>query len=131
MAPESARMVGLNGAEFLLLPIMGDFRADRWDMGPPVFNEDRWRTIMRAQALDNQLSMIVARNRSAGSCIVNRKGDFLAWNKGDQPFITADVPREDDYRSWNGSCFRDSAWQVRRPHLYGTFDDLSNHGNSS
>ena len=130
MAPESARMVGLNGADFLLLPIMGDFRADRWDMGPPVFNEDRWRTIMRAQALDNQLSMVVARNRSVGSCIVSRKGDFLAWNNGDQPFITAEVPWEDDYRSWNGSCFRDSAWLVRRPHLYGAFDDLANHGNS-
>src|SRR5262249_5927432 len=29
-AGESSRMVGLNGADFLLLPIMGDHRADRW-----------------------------------------------------------------------------------------------------
>lgn len=131
MVPESARMVGLNGADFLLLPIMGDFRADRWDLGPPVFNEDRWRTIMRAQALDNQFSLVVARNRSIGSCIVSRKGEFLAWNNGDQPFITAAVPREHAYRSWNGSCFRDSAWQVRRPHLYDAFIAPANRGGST
>jgi predicted amidohydrolase len=131
MAPESARMVALNGADFLLLPIMGDFRADRWDMGPPIFHEERWRTIMGAQALDNQLTMVIARNRSIGSCIINRKGEFLAWNNGDEPFITADVPREDGYRSWNGSCFRDSAWQVRRPHLYDAFTDLTKLGSST
>ena len=128
MAPESARMAALNGADLLLLPIMGDFRADRWDMGPPVFNEDRWRTIMRSQALDNQFSLAVARNRAAGSCIVSRKGDFLAWNDGNEAFVTADVPREDEHRSWNGSCFRDSAWQVRRPHLYEAFIDPANYG---
>ena len=130
MAPESARLAALNGADFLLLPIMGDFRADRWDMGPPVFNEDRWRAIMRTQALDNQFSLVVARNRAEGSCIINRKGDFLAWNNGEQAFITADVPREDDFRSWNGSCFRDSAWQVRRPHLYNAFTDTAAQGGS-
>ena len=130
MAPESARMTALQGADFLLLPIMGDFRADRWDMGPPIFHEDRWRTIMRSQALDNQFSLVVARNRSAGSCIVARNGDFLAWNDGRQPFVTADVPRADGFRSWNGSCFRDSAWQVRRPHLYGAFTDSKAPGGS-
>ncbi|MGH7944049.1 MAG: hypothetical protein ACREH8_01545 [Opitutaceae bacterium] len=56
---------------------------------------------MRSQALDNQFSLIVARNRAAGSCIVARNGDFLAWNDGDEPFITAEVPRADGYRSWN------------------------------
>jgi predicted amidohydrolase len=130
MAPESARITALKGADLLLLPIMGDFRADRWNIGPPEFHEERWRTIMRSQALDNQFSLAVARNRSAGSCIVARNGDFLAWNDGTQPFITADVPRTDDFRSWNGSCFRDSAWQVRRPHLYGTFTDPANQGGS-
>ena len=52
---ESSRMVGLNGADLLLMPIMGDHRADRWTLGPPNFNEDRWRVIMRAHAIDNQL----------------------------------------------------------------------------
>ena len=123
MAPESARLAGLNGADLLLLPIMGDFRADRWDLGPPTFHEDRWRTIMRAQALDNQFSLVVARNRSVGSCIVSRQGEFLAWNDGQQPFVTADIPRQDAFRSWNGSSFRDSAWLVRRPHLYQALAD--------
>ncbi|MEQ1912371.1 MAG: carbon-nitrogen hydrolase family protein, partial [Vicinamibacterales bacterium] len=59
---ESSRMVGLNGADLLLMPIMGDHRADRWTLGPPNFNEDRWRVIMRAHAIDNQLCMVVARN---------------------------------------------------------------------
>jgi predicted amidohydrolase len=131
MAPESARLVALKGADFVLLPIMGDFRADRWDLGPPVFHEDRWRTIMRSQALDNQLTMVVARNRATGSCIVSRQGEFLAWNDGNQAFVTADVPRHDDFRSWNGSCFRDSAWQVRRPHLYDAFTDSVTHGGST
>jgi predicted amidohydrolase len=130
MAPESARIAALKGADFLLLSIMGDFRADRWDMGPPVFHEDRWRTIMRSQALDNQFSLVVARNRAIGSCIVTPQGEFLAWNNGDQPFITADVPREDTFRSWNGSSFRDSTWMVRRPQLYGAFGDPTSYGGS-
>ena len=128
MAPESARMAGLNGADLLLLPIMGDFRADRWDLGPPTFHEDRWRTIMRAQALDNQFCLVVARNRSIGSCIVSRQGEFLAWNDGTLPFITANIPRQDEFRSWNGSSFRDSAWIVRRPHLYTAFSKPENYG---
>lgn len=128
MTPEAARMVGLGGADFLLLPIMGDFRADRWDFGPPVFDEDRWRTILRAHALDNQLCLVVARNGSRGSCIVNRRGEFLAWNDGEPPFVTAEVVLDDGYRAWEGSCFRDSAWLVRRPHLYGKFADAANCG---
>ena len=127
-AAESSRMVGLNGADFLLLPIMGDHRADRWSMGSPVFNEDRWRAIMRVHAIDNQLVMIVARNRGLGSCIINRKGDLLAWNDGSEEFITADVTLDDDYRIWQGGCFRDVNWLQRRPHLYAPFTDSANVG---
>ena len=61
-AAESARMVGLNGADFLLLPIMGDHRADRWTPGAPIFNEGRWQAIMRTRAINNQLTLVVARN---------------------------------------------------------------------
>ncbi len=129
-AAESSRMVGLNGADFLLLPIMGDHRADRWSAGPPIFNEDRWRAIMRTHAMDNQLCMVVARNNALGSCIVDRKGEILAWNDGDRPFITADVDLDDGYRTWNGGCFRDVNWLQRRPHLYGAFIDPSNLGGS-
>lgn len=129
-AAESSRMVGLNGAELLLMPIMGDHRADRWSMGSPIFNEDRWRAIMRTHAMDNQLCMVVARNNALGSCIVDRKGEILAWNDGDQPFITAEVNLDDGYRIWQGGCFRDVNWFQRRPHLYAPFIDPANHGAS-
>ena len=52
-------MVGLNGADFLLLPIMGDHRADRWTPGNPIFHESRWKAIMRTRAMDNQLCLVV------------------------------------------------------------------------
>lgn len=129
-AAESSRMIGLNGADFLLLPIMGDHRADRWSMGTPIFNEDRWRAIMRTHAMDNQLCMVVARNGAQGSCIVDRKGEILAWNDGDQEFITAEVNLDDGYRIWQGGCFRDVNWLQRRPHLYAPFTDPANLGGS-
>lgn len=127
-AAESSRMVGLNGADFLLLPIMGDHRASRWSPGAPIFNESRWEAIMRTRAMDNQLCMVVARNRVQGSCIINRKGDILAWNEGDEDVIQATVTLEDGYRTWNGGCFRDVNWMQRRPHLYHAFVDQDNKG---
>jgi predicted amidohydrolase len=125
---ESARMVGLNGADLLVLPIMGDPRADRWSKGPGIFSEDRWRVIMRAHAIENQICMIVARNAALGSCILDRKGEVLAWNEGDQAFIAADVSFDDDYRMWQGGSFRDANWLQRRPHLYGASTDPARHG---
>ena len=127
-AAESSRMVGLGGADFLLLPIMGDHRASRWTRGGPLFNESRWLAIMRTRALDNQLCVVVARNMVHGSCVIDRKGEVLAWNEGDQDFVTADVPRDDGYRTWNGACFRDVNWLQRRPHLYDAFTDPDNRG---
>ncbi len=129
-AAESSRVVGLNGAEFLLLPIMGDHRADRWSMGSPIFSEDRWRAIIRTHAIDNQLCMVVARNGALGSCVVDRKGELLAWNDGDQPYIVAVVAVDDDYRIWQGGCFRDVNWLQRRPHLYAPYTDPANQGGS-
>lgn len=127
-AAESSRMVGLNGADFLLLPIMGDHRADRWTPGPPVFNESRWKAIMRTRAMDNQLCLVVARNEAQGSCIIDRKGDILAWNEGDQEIIEATVGLEDGYRTWNDGCFREVNWMQRRPHLYQAFTEIENQG---
>jgi predicted amidohydrolase len=127
-AAESSRSIGLAGADFLLLPIMGDHRADRWSKGRPVFNESRWKAIMRTRALDNQLCMVVARNTSQGSCIIDRKGDILAWNEGDESYIIADIAFEDGYRTWNGGCFTDVNWMQRRPHLYEPYADESNVG---
>ena len=120
---ESARMLGLQGADFLCFPIMGDLRADRWTPGTPVFNEDRWKAIMRTRAMDNQLCMVVARNGAQGSCIIDRKGDILAWNEGDQEIIEATLPARDGYRMWDGGDFREVTFQLRRPRLYRPFTD--------
>ncbi|NKB71656.1 MAG: hypothetical protein GKR89_31665 [Candidatus Latescibacteria bacterium] len=118
-AAESARMIGLNGAQFLLLPIMGDHRASRWSPGAGALDEERWRCIQRTRAMDNQLCMVVARNRSKGSCIIDRSGEILAYNDGSQDVIVADVAMDDGFRKWNGGCFRQVNWRQRRPHLYG------------
>lgn len=120
---ESARMLALNGADFICFPIMGDLRADRFSPGPPIFNEDRWKSIMRTRALDNQVCLIIARNGAQGSCIIDRKGEFLAWNEGDREFIEAHVPLEDASRIWDGGDFREVTFMLRRPHLYAPFTD--------
>ncbi|MDA1193327.1 MAG: carbon-nitrogen hydrolase family protein, partial [Candidatus Poribacteria bacterium] len=129
-AAESSRMIGLNGADFLLMPIMGDHRSDRWSPGSPIYSEDRWKAIQRAHAIDTQLCMVIARNTSLGSCVIDRKGDILAWNEGDRDFVLASVNLDDGYRTWNGGCFRDVNWVQRRPELYGTFIDAENIGGS-
>ncbi|MDH7569516.1 MAG: hypothetical protein QHJ73_08020, partial [Armatimonadota bacterium] len=69
-----------------------------------------------------------ARNNSQGSCVIDRKGEILAWNEGDQDFIYATVRLDDDYRTWNGGCFAQVNWMQRRPHLYGAFVDPKNVG---
>ena len=121
-AVESSRMVGLNGADFLLLPIMGDHRADRFTMGPPRYNESRWQAIMRTRAMDNQFCLVAARNGGEGSCIVDNRGEILAWNEGNRDFIAAQVPPP-DHRLWTGGRFREVNWMQRRPQLYGPFVD--------
>jgi len=122
-AAESSRMVGLHGTDFLVLPIMGDHRADRWSPGPPILDEVRWQCIHRTRAMDNQFCMVVARNRATGSCIIDRSGEILAYNDGTEDWIVADVRFDDGYRKWNGGCFRQVNWRQRRPHLYGSFID--------
>ena len=128
-AAEAPRMVGLNGADFLVMPIMGDLRASRFSPGSPLFNESRWLAIMRTRALDNQLCMVVARNNAHGSCIIDRKGEVLAWNEGDCDSIHADVTTADGYRTWHGGCFRGVTWVQRRPHIYAAYTDAANYGN--
>ena len=127
-AAESARMVGLNGADFLVLAIMGDHRADRLSPGPPIFNPDRWLAIQRTRALDNQLCMVIARNNAIGSCIIDRRGDVVAWNEGDRDWVAATVDPRDVCRYWNGEELRDVNWAQRRPHLYAQYADPTNYG---
>jgi predicted amidohydrolase len=116
---ESTRLLGLNGAEIIAMPINGDNRADRRGMGTPIFNEGRWKAIMRTRAMDNHLTMIVARNQGLGSCIVDPRGEVLAWNEGDQDVIYAEFDVRPDDRAWNGGSLRDIQWMQRRPHIYG------------
>jgi predicted amidohydrolase len=122
MLSESARMLALNGAEFICMPIKGDLRADRLTPGPPLFNEDRWRAIMRTRALDNQVCLIVACNAGQGSCIVNRRGDIVAWNEGDRNIIEATVTPE-AVRYWAGGELSEVTYFLRRPRLYEAYTD--------
>jgi len=116
---ESSRIVGLNGADFLLLPIMGDFRA--WHPKEGGFDPDRFKAIMRVRAMDNQLCVVVARNRAQASCIIDHVGDILAWNDGDRDFIQARVRVDNRYRAPSGGSYRGVNWMQRRPHLYQAF----------
>ncbi len=127
MFGESARALALNGAEFICLPIMGDLRADRLTPGPPVFNEDRWKAIMRTRALDNQVCLVVARNLGQGSCIINRRGEIVAWNEGDRNIIEATISPE-TVRYWNGGDVRETTFLLRRPRLYDASTDEANVG---
>ncbi len=118
---EASRMLGLNGAEIMLLPIMGDHRADRFTRGTPVFHEERWKAIMRTRSLDNQFITAVARNEAQGSCVIDAKGEILAWNDGTEDIVSAEVELDPDHRKWNGGSQRDIVWLQRRPRLYGAF----------
>jgi hypothetical protein len=120
--------MALHGADIVCMPIMGDLRASRWTPGPSDFNESQWQAIMRTRAIDNQVCMVVARNAARGSCIINRKGDILAWNDGSQEVITATLPAEDGFRVWNGGDFREVTFLLRRPHLYEAYTDIPNLG---
>ncbi len=125
-AAESSRMIGLNGADFLLLPIMGDHRA--WHPEDHTWDPERFRGIMQTRALDNQLCMVVAVNRAEGSCIIDRTGHVLAWNDGSEPFVTAEVNLVDGFRPKSRGCFRGINWMQRRPHTYRAFVDEKNAG---
>ena len=125
-AAESSRMVGLNGADFLLLPIMGDHRA--WHPEDHVWDPERFKAIMRTRAMDNQLCMVVAVNATAGSCIIDRVGQILAWNDGDRDSIQATVTLADGFRPSSRGCYRGVNWMQRRPHAYGEFVEEFNRG---
>ena len=125
-ASESARMIGLNGADFLLLPIMGDHRAQF--LGDKGWDPDRFRAIIQTRAMDNQVCMVVAVNNVKGSCVVDRTGEVLVWNDGSKPYVHAKIELEDGIRAVSGGCFRGVNWMQRRPHTYGAFGDEKNVG---
>jgi len=125
-AAESSRMAGLNGADFLLLPIMGDHRA--WQPGERIFDPERFKAIMRTRAMDNQFCVVVAVNRAEGSCIIDRVGSILAWNDGSLDYTQATVMLDDGHRPSSKGCFRGINWMQRRPHIYQAFVDENNIG---
>lgn len=123
MLCESTRMLALGGADFVCLSIMGDLRADRFSPGPPIYQEDRWRAIMRTRAIDNQVTMVIARNSAQGSCVIDPKGDIVAWNEGDQDLLEVTLPPDPGRRSWDGADFREVTHILRRPHLYKPYTE--------
>jgi predicted amidohydrolase len=120
---EASRLAGLGGADILMLPIMGDHRADHQTRGAPFFHEGRWKAIMRTRALDNQFVLAVARNEGHGSCIIDSSGEILAWNDGTREVIVAEAELDPGNRKWNGGSQRDIVYTQRRPHLYGRFTE--------
>lgn len=115
---DSTRIPAERGIEAMLLSIMGDHRAVEWQWAPNKFSPDRWKTIMRARAIENHIWMVVARNNAEGSCIISPSGDILAWNDGRQRVIVAECDLGEELHTFRGSSFRDSTWAERRPHLY-------------
>jgi len=105
---------------------MGDHRA--YHPEDHTWDPERFRGIMQTRALDNQLCMVVAVNRAEGSCIIDRTGHVLAWNDGDEPFVTAEVNLVDGFRPNSGGCYRGINWMQRRPHTYGVSVDEKNVG---
>jgi predicted amidohydrolase len=118
-AMESARAIARQGAEVLLLPIMGDHRANRWDKGNPKFDFEKWLMVQRMRAMDNHIYLVAARNNSVGSGVFSPWGDVLAVNGGDRPILWADVNVDDLRQTWNGSTFKAVCWHERREPAYG------------
>lgn len=117
-AAESARSVAALGGEILLLPIMGDVRADGLGRGRPQFDLERWEMIQRMRALDNHLYVVAARNTGLGTGIFGPDGNTLAVNRGDCPLVWADVDLSHRTKSWTGISFYDTLWYQQRPFAY-------------
>ena len=118
-AAESARVPARCGAEILLIPIMGDLRADGWQKGPPHFNVEKWMLIQRMRALDNQLYVVASRNSGYGSGVFSPRGEILAMGGEGRSIVWADVNLEDFPQTWTGSSFKAITWYERREPAYG------------
>jgi predicted amidohydrolase len=118
-AMESARAVARQGAEVLLLPIMGDHRASRWSKGRPQFDFEKWLLIQRMRAMDNHIYLVATRNNGVGSGVFSPWGEVLVVNGGDRPILWADVNVDDLRQTWNGATFKAVCWHERREPAYG------------
>jgi predicted amidohydrolase len=123
---ESTRVLARKGAEIMLMPIAGDFRASAWvprDQRRGEFDEDRWQLIQRAHAFDNHLFTAVARNNTVGSNVTAPWGEILAYDDGTRGLIWADVDLDDRRRHPTGSTMQAVIWSMRRPHVYEALAD--------
>jgi predicted amidohydrolase len=91
--PETARVLARQGAEILLVPTEGDFRATPWARGTTELHEPRWKAIHVAHALDNA---------------------------GDRALLWADVDLDALGPHPLGASVKDVLWSMRRPHAYWT-----------
>ena len=119
-AQETYRILAQRGAEVVLTPIMGDFRATPWKQGAQSLDVARWKLIQEAHAFDNHLYVAVARNVNQGSAVTAPWGDVLAYNEGDRDLIRADVNVDERRQHPLGASIQAVLWAMRRPAAYGS-----------
>ncbi len=123
---ESSRILARRGAEIMLMPIMGDFRANQWKPRRESgykWDAERWKLVQRAHAFDSHLYTAVARNQTAGSSVTAPWGEILAFDDGTQGLVYADVDLDDRRRHPTGSTMQAVIWSMRRPQVYDALTD--------
>ena len=124
-AAETCRILAQRGAEIMLMPIMGDFRATRWVHGASEFDTERWKLVQRAHAFDNHLYVVVCRNANFGSAITAPWGEIIAYNDGDRDLIWADVELDRPRSHPLGASVQAVLSSMRRPSVYGSLADTN------
>ena len=124
-AAETCRILAQRGAEIMLMPIMGDFRATRWVHRAGEFDTERWKLVQRAHAFDNHLYVIACRNANFGSAITAPWGEIIAYNDGDRDLIWADVELDRLRSHPLGSSIQAVLSSMRRPYVYGSLADTN------
>ena len=124
-AAETCRVLAQRGAEIMLMPIMGDFRATNWVHGNTVFDIERWKLVQRAHAFDNHLYVVVARNVNYGSAITAPWGEILAYNDGDREVIWSDVDLDRLRSHPLGTSVQAVLSAMRRPYVYASLADTT------
>ena len=115
--PETVRIMRLEGAEIVFLPIAGDPGARHWD------------TISRARALDNGIYLVASVSDGRASRIVDPDGEVVAETT--DGLATADLDLERESRLWWLSVgpadgeLKSLVIQERRPETYKPLLDRS------